>query len=123
MAGHHPWRNLMASKPVIKRDTLRAIGQEITVTGKGERLTNEELLHRLLWKQALGYEEESRDENGLLRKMAYPPDKTIQKLILEQLSGRPGTTQVEDQKGLTATGKVSQLAKDRVNALIKKPNE
>ena len=114
---------MAASKPPVKRDTLRAIGQEVTVGARGERVTREELLHRLLWKQALGYEEDYRDEHGLLRKMTYPPDKSIQKLLLEQLSGKPGTSQVEEHKGLTATGKVSQLARDRVNALLKKPDE
>jgi hypothetical protein len=103
----------------LKADTLRMIGEEVYATEGGKPVTNEEQLHRLLWRQALGYKEQTRDVHGSAHEIVWPPDKTIQKLLLEQLSGKPATVQVEEHKGLTAAEKVSELARNRVNDLIK----
>jgi hypothetical protein len=98
--------------------TLREIGLEAhSVDEQGRSITNQEALYRQMWKQALGWTELVRDDNGIAHKVVHEPNLTISKSLLEQLAGKPGTAQVEEKKGPSAAERVRALAVERVNAI------
>lgn len=115
------------SKPPVRTmskeasKTLRAIGEETFGTDEqGRSITKIEQAQRLAWRLALGWVEESRDTNGSLRKVTHPPDQSWLKFVIEHQVGKPGTSQVEEKKGLSAAAEVRKLAVERLNRLAEK---
>lgn len=77
-------------------DLLRRIGEEasegITVQGETKLATKTEALARLLWKMALGYEQEEKDASGQMKMKRHNPDKVAQGIILDRIEGRISQT-------------------------------
>jgi hypothetical protein len=100
---------------------LRKLAAEVhTVTNDGTPVTREQRLGELIWQQALGWTEESRDDNGTMKKVVHLPVAWAQQYLFERLEGKAPVAVAENDGGMKAADKVRSLAKDRVNALAAK---
>lgn len=90
-----------------------------TVTDDGTPVTREQALADLIWKQALGWEEVTRDSNGTVRKVPHPPVAWAQQYLFERMEGKAPQASGEDSGGIKAADKVRDLAKDRLNKLAR----
>lgn len=74
-------------------------------------------LSDLVWKYALGFEEVDPDNND--KKTRHRPEQWAIMLIFERLEGRSPVA-TPDSTGKTVADKVSDLGKEKVNALLNK---
>lgn len=97
---------------------LNAIGQEAhTIDDAGNPISKEEALARLLWDFALGFTEETRDDEGTLKKVKHKPAPWAMQYIYDRKEGRTAPTIMEDEGRIRAADKVRDLAKNRANQL------
>lgn len=100
---------------------LTTIGAEAhTIDDAGNPITKEEALARLLWNKALGYEEQTRDDEGTLKTLKHKPESWAIQYIYDRREGRTAPTILEDEARVKAADKVRDLAKQRVNQLAAK---
>ena len=100
---------------------LAEMGQQIhTVDDNGDPITREQALAALLWNMALGYEEQTRDDEGNLKTVKHKPASWALQAIWDRREGRAAPTVMEDEGRIKAADKVRDLAKNRVNALAAK---
>jgi hypothetical protein len=96
---------------------LRKLASEVhTSDAHGNAITKEQALSDLIWKQALGWEEVTRDEMGNLVKVLHKPVAWAQQYLFERLEGKAPIAMPDNDGGMKAADKVRQLAKDRINA-------
>ena len=109
-------------------EALRQIAQEKTEVftdedGDSRMVTKAEALARLKWKQALGYTEEitveQPDGTRAIKTTIHAPDNAAALLILDRIEGKVSQIDVDEKKRPTAAQKVSELSKNRINALSK----
>lgn len=99
-------------------DELRRLGEEIVDTdGDGNPITRRQKLGLMVWQQALGWDEKTRDENGDLKLIKHPPVAWCQQLLYDRVDGRAAVAAPSNESGLKASEKVRTLAKDRLNAM------
>lgn len=97
---------------------LNELGREVhTVNDAGDPITREEALARRLWDMALGWEEQTRDDEGNLKTVKHPPVAWAMQYVYDRKEGRTAPTVLEDEGRVRAADKVRELAKDRVNQL------
>jgi hypothetical protein len=82
-----------------------------------EGQTREQLLADLIWKQALGWTEITRDDEGTLLKKVHPPVAWAQQYLFERIEGKAPVATADVDGGMKAADKVRELARDRINAL------
>jgi len=85
----------------------------LTIDGEDRMTTKAEALARLMWRMALGYEEETIASNGQRSRIAHAPDKKMMALLFDRIEGR-ATILSETQKGQTVADKVSEQGKQRI---------
>jgi hypothetical protein len=95
----------------------RLASEAVTITDDGTPVTREEQLAKLIWDQALGYTEETRNEEGTLVKVYHKPTAWAQQYLYERIEGKAQVMQPDNEGGMKAADKVRDLAKQRVNAL------
>ncbi len=99
---------------------LRKLAQEIhTVDDAGAPITKEQALAALIWKQALGWVEEVRDDKGAVKRTLHPPVAWAQSMLFERIEGKAQVTQEQTGARISAKETVSELAKQRLNALAR----
>lgn len=99
---------------------LRKLANEaFTITNDGTPVTREQKLAELIWKQALGWTETIRDDDGNPKTVVHPPVAWAQQYLFERLEGKAPQAIPEDSGGIKAVEKVRQLAKDRINNMAK----
>lgn len=97
---------------------LRKLAVEaITILDNGDPVTREQALASLIWKQALGWTEETRDDNGTLKKTVHPPVAWAQQYLFERMEGKAPVAMTEHGEGMKAADKVRALSRDRLNKL------
>lgn len=97
---------------------LRKLAGELhTTDSQGNEITKEQALADLIWKQALGWEEVTRDDSGSLTKKVHPPVAWAQQFLWERMEGKAPVAVAENEGGMKASQKVRELSKQRVNAL------
>lgn len=92
---------------------LEELGGETIVTDDGDSVTRDEALAKTLWSLALGgtYKDEDGDEHF------RHPDKAVAIFIVERREGRmPMTSQLDTQSGMTASDRIDELARSRINS-------
>lgn len=94
-------------------------GEVHTITDDGTPVTREQALANLIWKQALGWEEMTRDEMGNAKKVWHPPVAWAQQYLFERMEGKAPQAVSEDMGGMKAADKVRELSKERLNKLAK----
>lgn len=100
---------------------LRKLAEEVyTVLDNGDQQTRSEALAAMIWRQALGWVEETRDESGNLVKKVHPPVAWCQQFLFERQEGRAPVASSDNEGGVRAAEKVRQLAKERVAAMTAK---
>jgi hypothetical protein len=112
--------------PVVKQaDSLRAIGAEIFgEDDQGRPITRKEKLDRILWQEAIGWTEQTRDANGSLRQIVHPPNIAVALKLKEQLDGKAAVATEVAPTGPSVAARVRALAVDRLNALaVKRTSE
>ena len=98
---------------------LEKIGQEIhdrafvDLDGNFRPITKDEQLARQIWKRALGYEEETANEDGTVVHRRYDPDPKMQQFLIERREGKIVTP--PDKETTTLLKKITDLAKSQLN--------
>jgi hypothetical protein len=106
---------------VKQADSLRAIGAEIFgEDDQGRPITRKEKLDRILWQEAIGWTEQTRDANGSLRQVVHPPNIAVALKLKEQLDGKAAVATEVAPTGPSVAARVRALAVDRLNALALK---
>lgn len=101
-------------------DELRKLAAEaVTITDDGTPVTREQQLSAMIWKQALGWTEQVRDQDGDLQERVHPPVAWCQQFLFERMEGRAPNAMPDAEGGVRATDKVRELAKQRLNGLVK----
>lgn len=85
----------------------------------GDPITREQKLAEMIWRQALGWSEKVRDINGDLVDKVYPPVAWCQQFLYERMEGKAPNSLPDVEGGIRAVDKVRDLAKARLNSLIK----
>lgn len=101
----------------LTNELKKLAGEVVSVTDDGTPITREQQLADMIWKQALGWEETTRDALGNLQKIRHPPVAWAQQYLFERMEGKAPQAQTEDAGGIKAADKVRELAKQRINGL------
>ena len=101
---------------------IRQIAEEETelikdAHGEDKLATKAEALARLIWKKALGYTEQKVD-GGKLIDIHHHADKSLMGLLFDRIEGRAPLTIGEGDEKITATERVSEQAKKRINEAV-----
>src|SRR6266516_4622347 len=98
---------------------LHEVGARVheELNDSGDSQTKDEALAELLWKMALGYTEEVRDDDGTLRKVVHGPVAWAMQYIVERKEGKAVQAISEEDGRIKAADKVRELARDRMNKL------
>ena len=83
-------------------------------TGTIRAVTKDEALARQIWRRALGYEQEVKNADGSVTHRIFSPDPKMQQFIIERREGKFVTP--PDEKTITLLERISELAKNQVNA-------
>lgn len=101
-------------------EELRKLACEvIDITPDGTPITREQRLAEMIWRQALGWSEKVRDIDGNLVEKTYPPVAWSQQYLYERMEGKAPNSLPDVEGGIRAVDKVRDLAKARLNSLIK----
>lgn len=96
--------------------SLRKLAAEIVdVDESGDPLTRAEKLAAMIWKMALGYTEDTRDDHGNLKRIVHPPVQWAIQYVYERMEGKAPLATPDDGNKIRAVDKVSELAKARIN--------
>lgn len=91
-----------------------------TLNEHGDPQTKGEALARLIWREALGWTEDKRNEDGNLVKVVHPPSMAMQEKLLDRLDGKIPMVAETAGGGIKAADKVRDLAKGRLNDMARK---
>ena len=109
---------------------LRQIGREQTEvegndpeTGRVRIITKAEMLARTMWKLALGWTEETTEEDvasGKKKKIVrqHKPDNAMIALIYDRLEGKTASPESDKGKKQPLSQRVDEQVKKRVNTLV-----
>lgn len=106
----------MKSLTAILRDMADEV---IDIDAEGKPITREAALAALIWKQANGWVEKTRDDDGNEKEIPHKPLAWAQQFLWERLEGKAPQAQPEVPDGLKATDKIGVLVADRLNAIAK----
>lgn len=91
--------------------------QAVDIDKAGNPITREMALADLIWKQALGWIEETRDDSGTLQQKKHAPVAWAQQFLYERLEGKPPPATPEVGNAIKARDKIDDLVKNRLNAV------
>ena len=111
---------------------LKKIGSEVydqvytDAKGTIRPISNDERLARLIFRQALGYEEETENPDGSMTHRVFSPDVRMQQFIIERREGRQ--TVPQDDKAASILDTIREITKSRINKIAEeavedKPND
>lgn len=100
----------------LLRDSLREV---VDVAPDGTQITRAEHRRNILNRLADGYVETVKDDNGKVTKIKHPPVAWAIQYCMDRTDGKVAQAAPEVNEGIKAADKVRQLAKDRVNSLVK----
>lgn len=100
---------------------LKMIAEEVTEfdTTSDRMISKAEALSRIIWRDALGYEE--IDKSGITH--IHRPDKACIGIVFDRIEGRAQTAISEGDGKLTAADKVSEQGKKRINDITDASNQ
>jgi hypothetical protein len=101
----------------LTEELRRLAGEAYTVNDGGDTLTRRDVLAEMIWKQALGWTEEVRDEDGNLKRVVHPPVAWCQQYLFERMEGKAPVAAPDEGSSIKAADKVRDLARDRLNRL------
>lgn len=102
----------------LLRASLREV---IDIAPNGEQITRAEHRRNILNKMADGWIEEVRDDQGNLRKIVHPPDKWALQVLMDRTDGKVNLAAPDETRSIKAADKVRDLAKQRLNGMVKTP--
>ena len=103
---------------------LKKLGSEVVDIDKGgEPITREQQLAAMIWRQAIGWWEETRDDNGNKKKVWHPPVAWCQQFLFERMEGKAPQATQDETSGIKAVDKVRELSVSRINAIGAKKQE
>lgn len=79
---------------------------------KGQALAEE------VFKRATGWSEEREDDEGNVKQVYHKPESWAIALIWDRMEGKTPQAVAEDETRVKAKDKVSDMAKQRINALV-----
>lgn len=112
----------MPPKPLPKNLTelVKTVGKEVhTIDNDGAPISKDERLIRLLWDIALGYDEQTVDDDGNKKVVKHKPQKWAMQEIIARREGGIPAPQSDVGNRMTAAKQVRELAKGRLNDLVK----
>lgn len=90
----------------------------VKIDGEDQIVSKAEALARLVWKKALGYTEQIK-EDGVLVDHIHVPDRTMIALLWDRMEGRAPLMNPDKKGGRTIADKISEQGKKRINKLAK----
>lgn len=97
---------------------LKKLASEVhTIADDGTQITREEALAAMIWRQALGWKEVTRTDEGNRKEVIHPPVAWCQQFLFERMEGKAPIATVDETGGIKAADKVRELAKARINSL------
>jgi hypothetical protein len=105
------------SSRALTGELRRMANEAVTITDDGTPVTREQLLSQLIWKQALGWDEETCDDDGNRKLIKHPPVAWCQQFLFERIEGKAQVAVTDNESGIKAADKVRELSKDRINKL------
>lgn len=94
-----------------------AVENSEVIDGEGVFLTRAQALAQSLWRLALGWTEETTDDNGNKKVVFHPPVSWAMQYVKECIEGKAASAPVEETDRISAAAKVRQLSKDRLNKM------
>lgn len=110
----------MTMKRIISKELAKLSDETVAALPDGTEVTRGELLARLLWDRALGYVEKIRDAEGNQKAVQHAPEAWALQTILERLEGKAATVLETPETSITATDKVRDVLKERLNQKLVK---
>lgn len=114
----------MARKKYNTKDLsnhLRELAAEAeTILDDGTCLTKGEVLARLLWAKAIGSKSTKLNDEGKEIEVVNPPERWAAELVFDRLEGRVPQAITEDETRIKVADRVSDLNKNRLNAIAEK---
>ena len=101
----------------LTNELKKLAGHVVNVLPDGTQVTRAEALAELIWKYALGWVEETRDEHGNRRKVEHPPVAWAMQYVFERSEGKAPVANAEASTGMRAADRVRELARDRINSM------
>ena len=102
----------MAGKNKRLTELLTEMGSDPITNAAGDIVTRDEALAKVLWDLALGYAYKDDDN----KEQFVAPDRSIAQFIFERREGKVATAAIDDRGVMTASDKVSELARNRINS-------
>jgi hypothetical protein len=97
-------------------DELRKLANEaVSIDNEGNPIRRMDVLAELIWKDALGWVEETRDDSGSLQRIVHPPLAWAKQFLWDRLEGKAALAVPEESRGIRAAEKVRELALARLN--------
>jgi len=98
---------------------LRQIAEEETEfvkddNGEDRMVTKAEAIARLMWKIALGYTVEERNDDGTITKTHYAPNRAMMNLLLDRIEGRAPVSTEMGKKKQSVADKISEQGAKRI---------
>lgn len=117
----------MANAPIPKRlvsqELKKLMSQICDVDPDGTPITHARKIAVLMVNRAIGYTEEVVDDNGTRRRMRYEPDPEFIKICLDRYEGKVPQYQEEEVEAITTNERVTEMLKERLNAVAAKVTE
>lgn len=101
------------SREVTKH--LRQLAAEAHDWTEDGVITKGEALAMLLWKRALGWEEEKTNAEGISVVVKHEPAAWAIQLVYDRMEGKTPQAITEDETKVRAADRVRELAKSRMN--------
>lgn len=102
---------------------LKALALEAeSVTDSGDTITRAEALALLLWKRALGYKELKPGREGVMQEVIHDSEAWAMTFVTDRLEGKVANAAPDEASNKpTTAARVSDLAKNRINAILSAP--
>lgn len=97
---------------------LRLAAEAYDVTEADGAISRGQALAMLLWDKALGHIKETVSDEGKRTSVTHAPENWAIQLIYDRMEGKAPQAVPDDAARVTATDKVRELAKNRLNTLV-----
>jgi len=90
--------------------------KDITEPGDDRYVTKAEALVRTVYKLALGYKEEVKEDDGTVKTVYHPPNRYLIELIWDRLEGKAAPAEEIKDRRATVSERVSEQGKQRISS-------
>lgn len=111
------------SKKIVSEQLRKHGAQIYGALPDGTSITRAEALSELLWRKALGYEEEITDDEGNRKTVKVEPQSWAIQCVVDRLEGKPVSLVEVAEESIMVQDKITTILKDQMNALAQNVTE